>query len=280
MRVVQIRGNTIPLAYPEPKGVAWEKEIYSIFWGERAQGNAPEEPWDGPVKVRLDLYLPIPSGKRKRWREWAISDGHVPATSKPDGDNVAKLVIDALNAKEKKNSKGEKVLIQTGAWKDDAQITECLTRKFYSDVPRVEVELEFCETPGPSGDGPKVKQPTLFQTEDESDGRDKTRRKEKTGKPKAKGKGRKRGSEEAKTDGEMEHRGAQRGQRDVSALQHDPKGLRGSGAASGESRASLQTEGDSQARPHDAGDDERREREAKRAGLRRPRRKNGRRCDT
>ena len=46
---------------------------------------------------------------------------------KPDADNVIKLVADALNEV---------------AYKDDTQIIELECRKFYSNIPRMEITLE------------------------------------------------------------------------------------------------------------------------------------------
>ena len=45
---------------------------------------------------------------------------------KPDWDNVGKIICDALNGI---------------AYRDDAQIVDALVRKFYSDTPRVIVEI-------------------------------------------------------------------------------------------------------------------------------------------
>lgn len=47
-------------------------------------------------------------------------------TRKPDFDNIGKIICDALNGI---------------AYRDDAQIVDALVRKFYSDTPRVIVEI-------------------------------------------------------------------------------------------------------------------------------------------
>ena len=47
-------------------------------------------------------------------------------TRKPDFDNIGKVICDALNGI---------------AYRDDAQIVDALVRKFYSDTPRVIVEI-------------------------------------------------------------------------------------------------------------------------------------------
>ena len=53
--------------------------------------------------------------------------GHVRPTVKPDTDNYIKSTLDALNG----------IL-----WRDDAQIVDLTAHKFYSDNPRIEIELE------------------------------------------------------------------------------------------------------------------------------------------
>ena len=53
--------------------------------------------------------------------------GKIKPTKKPDCDNIAKIMLDALNGI---------------AFPDDSQITCLLVMKFYSDHPRVELTLE------------------------------------------------------------------------------------------------------------------------------------------
>lgn len=55
-----------------------------------------------PVSVRIEVYRELPKSKPKRIQS-------EPDTHKPDVDNIAKLVLDALNRV---------------AWEDDAQVTE------------------------------------------------------------------------------------------------------------------------------------------------------------
>ena len=53
-------------------------------------------------------------------------DGHIRSTKKPDCDNIAKIILDALNGL---------------AYKDDKDIVSCLIEKWYGDEPRVEVYI-------------------------------------------------------------------------------------------------------------------------------------------
>ena len=76
-----------------------------------------------PLDIRIIAYYPIPkSASKKKQRE--MLEHRLRPTVKPDLDNVAKLVYDALNGV---------------AWYDDNAIVDTQVRKFYSDTPRVEV---------------------------------------------------------------------------------------------------------------------------------------------
>ena len=61
----------------------------------------------------------------KKTRELAIA-GEVSPTKKPDIDNIAKVVLDALN----------KV-----AFKDDNLVSRISVEKLYSETPRIEVKI-------------------------------------------------------------------------------------------------------------------------------------------
>lgn len=74
-----------------------------------------------PIKVDLTINLPIPKSFSKKKQIAAVNKTILPIT-KPDIDNIQKSVLDALN----------KVL-----WKDDSQIVEINTMKFYSKIPSI-----------------------------------------------------------------------------------------------------------------------------------------------
>lgn len=82
-------------------------------------------PIDGPVALHVDAFMPRPQRLcRKR-----DSPASLPATCRPDWDNVGKIVADALIGV---------------AYADDAQIAEGRVRKLYHEVggmPRVEVAV-------------------------------------------------------------------------------------------------------------------------------------------
>ena len=57
---------------------------------------------DVPVHVSIETWRPVPKSRPKS----IVSE---PDTFKPDGDNIAKLILDALNGR---------------AWRDDSQVVE------------------------------------------------------------------------------------------------------------------------------------------------------------
>lgn len=87
----------------------------------------------GAIKERVDydaarvvenILDPNTDAKAKRME---MLLGHIRPAKKPDCDNVAKIICDALNG---------------CAYKDDAQIVRCTVVKYYSETPRVEVNIQ------------------------------------------------------------------------------------------------------------------------------------------
>ncbi|MBS5952560.1 MAG: RusA family crossover junction endodeoxyribonuclease [Paraclostridium bifermentans] len=94
--------------------------------------------FEGNVKMSIVCYYGITKKdinaiaknniKTKEFKEArAKLDGVIRPTKKPDLDNVIKAIADSLNGI---------------AYKDDAQIVEVVSKKFYSERPRVEVTIE------------------------------------------------------------------------------------------------------------------------------------------
>lgn len=79
----------------------------------------------GPVRAEISAYYPIPKSATKKQQAMMRGQTMRP-TKKPDWDNVGKIVCDALNAL---------------AYGDDAQVVDARVQKFFSDEPRVVVEL-------------------------------------------------------------------------------------------------------------------------------------------
>ena len=80
---------------------------------------------DGPVVMDIVAWYGIPKSVSKRKRE-AMIGGAIRPTRKPDCDNVAKVIADALNGM---------------AYRDDSQVVSLSVEKRFGDEPRVDVEI-------------------------------------------------------------------------------------------------------------------------------------------
>ena len=79
------------------------------------------------LDMRILAFYSIPKSASKKKRA-AMIKGKIRPTKKPDMDNVVKIIADSLN---------------NVAYRDDTQIVDCQCRKFYSEEPRVEVEIRY-----------------------------------------------------------------------------------------------------------------------------------------
>ena len=82
-------------------------------------------PTDKPIKAIIDIFVEIPKSYTKK-KKAAIEAGELRPAKKPDVSNYIKLIEDACNG----------IL-----YIDDSQIVEVLGRKFYSETPRIEIEI-------------------------------------------------------------------------------------------------------------------------------------------
>lgn len=82
-------------------------------------------PWEGAVAAAIYAFYQIPKSWTKKKKEEA-AQGLIFPMSKPDGDNIAKAVLDSLNGI---------------AYRDDAHITDMHVMKRYSETPGTYVIL-------------------------------------------------------------------------------------------------------------------------------------------
>lgn len=80
---------------------------------------------DEPLMVVITAYFSVPKSWSKKNKERALKNEVVPTNAK-DVDNIAKIILDALNGI---------------AYLDDHFITDLIVSKRYSDTPRVEVTI-------------------------------------------------------------------------------------------------------------------------------------------
>jgi Holliday junction resolvase RusA-like endonuclease len=92
----------------------------------------PRQPFAGPVRMMIvAVYAPPPSWTKTLHA--ALATGVVYHTSKPDADNLAKLVGDALNEI---------------AYQDDSQVAELVVRKRYGTPTRTDITITQLESAG------------------------------------------------------------------------------------------------------------------------------------
>ena len=75
------------------------------------------------LRAEIIAYFPIPKSTSKKKRD-EMERGLILPTKKPDTDNIAKAILDALNGL---------------AYYDDAQVVHLEVQKRYSNEPRAEV---------------------------------------------------------------------------------------------------------------------------------------------
>lgn len=109
-------------AYTPAKTVAYEGLV--ALAAQDAMAGRPLI--QGPVYLILTARFAIPKSWNNRDRA-AAATGNVWHVSRPDGDNIAKAVGDALNGV---------------VWGDDSQVALCKTMKVYAETPGLDVEVE------------------------------------------------------------------------------------------------------------------------------------------
>lgn len=105
--------------YTPRKTVAYEDAIREAFLNSGGQIT------ELPVKVQISAFYKIPISASKS-RAAKMDGGEILPTKKPDTDNIAKVVCDALNGV---------------AYKDDAQVCWLRVAKKYKHEPMIVVTV-------------------------------------------------------------------------------------------------------------------------------------------
>lgn len=106
-------------AYTPEKTTLYENLIKLCFLETKS------DKLQGAIKMTISAFYLIPKSFSKKKEQSALLDEIKPLT-KPDLDNIAKVVCDALNGV---------------AYDDDKQIVEMCINKYYSLNPKVIVEI-------------------------------------------------------------------------------------------------------------------------------------------
>lgn len=119
-----VRSSGFSRTYTPEKTASYENLVKLEF--QRQGGRMLK---DVPLKVRISAWYSIPRSASKRKKQ-AMSGGLIRPTKKPDADNVAKSVCDALNGL---------------AYRDDSQVVTLIVEKWFGEEPRVDVEIREVE---------------------------------------------------------------------------------------------------------------------------------------
>ena len=111
-----------------PHDTANYENLVKVCFRDNYPDHIPIDPSVG-VKAEIKAFYSIPKSASKKKR-LGMQIGFVRPLKKPDCDNIAKIVCDALNGI---------------AYHDDSQIYEMTVQKHYSDTPSVTVRLEYSD---------------------------------------------------------------------------------------------------------------------------------------
>ena len=112
--------------YTPEKTAEYEKLVRLKF--QNAGGVITEN----PVKIEITAFFAPPKSTKKKDKIEMLANRVLPV-KKPDCDNIAKSILDALN----------KI-----AYKDDSQVIELSVKKLYSESAKVCVHIEEIDTRG------------------------------------------------------------------------------------------------------------------------------------
>ena len=107
-----------------PEETLLHEKIIAQVYEDVANGKKFEK--KVPLDIQITAYYPIPKSTSKKKRKEMLEHRIRPVV-KPDLDNIAKLIYDALNGV---------------AWHDDNAIVDTQIHKFYSENPRVEIFIQ------------------------------------------------------------------------------------------------------------------------------------------
>ncbi len=116
--------------YMPPEHRAW-MEAAVVMLREQRQG----EPFACPVAVEIVAYWPLPKSRpawctRERWKDRVATLG-IPYATKPDADNVGKIVLDAM--------------VEAGLLDDDRFVVQLsVVKRCEVGTARIDVFVEPC----------------------------------------------------------------------------------------------------------------------------------------
>ena len=110
-------------AYTPKQTISFENWVKDCYF--RSISSIDNKPTDKPLKVAITMYVEIPQSKSKKQKEKMLT-GEIKPVVKPDVDNVAKSILDALNGI---------------VYLDDKQIIELDIEKLYEKTSWTKVKI-------------------------------------------------------------------------------------------------------------------------------------------
>jgi Holliday junction resolvase RusA-like endonuclease len=94
-----------------------------------ASQNRPEKLLEGPLQMDIQVFKETLKSFSKK-KATLAEEGKIRPITKPDADNLGKLVMDSL---------------KSVVWKDDSQVVDLHISKWYSATPRIEITIDELE---------------------------------------------------------------------------------------------------------------------------------------
>ena len=122
---VERKGGFVHTRTPDDT-IVYENLVKTVYYQQCQRTQFPK---GVPLEVRVMAYYSIPQSESNK-RQKLMEQHKLRPMKKPDVDTVVKIILDSLN----------KI-----AYHDDAQVVDCIFRKFYSYQPRVVVTIREAE---------------------------------------------------------------------------------------------------------------------------------------
>lgn len=108
--------------FSNSKGKKTQNELMILL-----QEFVPDEPYTGAISVSVSWTYPWRKSESKK----NMNKGYIPCTTRPDVDNLCKLLFDCMT--------------RLGFWTDDSLIVDLRFKKGWGDSNGIDIEIELIE---------------------------------------------------------------------------------------------------------------------------------------
>lgn len=110
-------------AYTKPRQKAIDRTYWALLYNHR-----PRVVMEGAVAVSVRFYYPANESQKRMHKKLGLEV--LPKVTKPDVDNVAKALVDAMT--------------RAGFWRDDSQVARLVLEK-YTTIREPKIEVEYAD---------------------------------------------------------------------------------------------------------------------------------------